>query len=575
MRDGIELAADVYSPADAGTYPVIILRHPYSRNRRPLLRDVNVMDVVQAGYILVFQDVRGRYGSEGVFEPSVNEIEDGADTVRWSRTLEQSNGTVGMWGSSYAAEAQWSAVQGAPGEISSIIPINSPSHSQFNGFTMRGGAQEFASRLGWGQSSIAFEEFRRAQPDASGEELVGLYARNQELFDSKQIYELRPFSKIHEVEDGFISEVSRIFGQEPGEPWRSLGRTAGKYDLLTDIAVLNYGGWFDCFLGSTLAQYQGLAESAARLGKKSPHLIVGPWSHRESSDRLGDLTFGPQAKAALPGNIGSMTQQIVDWFDATLKGEENKLDAEHPVKLFLMGRNQWLGFETYPPEESKTQEWYLQPDGTLSIDQSIREDVMTYEYDPKNPVPTLGGPVLLPPEFRVGPVDQSSLDSREDILSFSSDVLDSEVHVLGNLSVDLCVSTSAPDTDFVVKLCDLGPDGRSILVADGIQRLSARNMFTEDARYRGTQPQLVQAGEKIQISVDLLGTAYTFAPGHKLRVDITSSNWPRWDANPNTGKTTYESDESEPAQQQVHVGKSQCVVHLPIISDEAISRAAL
>lgn len=575
MRDGVELAADIYTPDFDGEFPVIVLRHPYSRNRRPLLRDVDVLDVVQAGYILVFQDVRGRYGSEGTFEPSINEIEDGADTVEWAAKLPRSNGRVGMWGSSYAAEAQWSAVQGAPGIVSSIIPINSPSHSQFNGFLMRGGAQEFASRLGWGHSSIALEEFRRSAPDTASNNWAVRYAQNQELFDTKRIYELRPFEAIHEQDVGYLSEVSRAFGQEPGEEWRSLGRTAGRYAQLTDLAVFNVGGWFDCFLGSTLAQYEGLARAAEQAQTRPPHLLIGPWSHRESLDRLGDLKFGVEARAAFPNVVGSLTRQTIDWFDATLKGDEAKISGQPPVRLFLMGRNQWLGMDSYPPSESTTEVWHLRSDGSLSKELPVWESTVSYQYDPADPVPTMGGPVLLPPEFRVGPVDQSPLDDRADIVSFTSEVLGSDLHVLGNLFAKLKVSTSARDTDFVVKLCDVSPDGRAILIADGIQRLSARQMFSLDGQYLGMQPQYVEPGELTEITVGMLGTAHTFAEGHRVRVDITSSNWPRWDANPNTGKTAYQSDEDIVAQQTLHFGPANCTIHLPTVTESFVQNAAL
>lgn len=575
MRDGAVLRADVYYPSVTEPVPVIVMRHPYSKSRTPKLRDVDIVKVVQSGYILVFQDVRGRYESDGVFQPSVHEEEDGADTVRWAAKLPGSNGRVGMWGSSYGAETQWSAALGGPDELLSLVAINPPSHSQFKGFLMRGGAHEFGSRLNWAHGSIALEELRRTNETADAKDLVRNYARVQKKFDSHEIYALRPFSNIHQEEEGFLSAASRTFGEPADAPWRLVSRTHGRYGDIAPRAFI-VGGWFDCFLGSTLSQFEGMYRTAVAAGNPVPHLLVGPWSHRESLDRLGDLAFGPTAKAALPGQGETLTGQILRWFDATLKEETDALKSVPPVRIFLMGSNQWLGFDSFPPKDSSTQSWFLGAESTLDTVSAEPAGQASYDYDPDNPVPTVGGPILMAPDFRVGPVAQNELYDRNDIVSFTGSPLEEPLHVIGAVTATLHAATDAVDTDFVVKLCDVHPDGRSILVADGIIRVSERDSFTEDGVFKPGNRSLVSPGEDLELRVDLLATAHTFLPGHRIQVDITSSNFPRWDVNLNTGSSFYESDTSRVARQTIKFGglyKSR--IDLPVVSGENVAGASL
>ena len=575
MRDGTVLRADVYCPSGSEPVPVIVMRHPYSKSRTPRLRDVDIIKVVQSGYILVFQDVRGRFTSDGSFEPSLHEEEDGADTVRWAARLPGSDGRVGMWGSSYGAETQWSAALGGPDELLSIVSINPPSHSQFNGFLMRRGVHEFGSRLNWAHGSIALEELRRASEGADLKELVREYAVSQKKFDTREIYGLRPFSKIHEEVEGFLSLASKTFGEPADAPWRHVSRTHDRYGEIKPQAFI-VGGWFDCFLGSTLSQYEGMRSAADAAGKPVPHLLIGPWSHRESADRLGDLSFGPMANAALPGQDEALTGQIIRWFDATLKGRTTPLESLPPVRVFLMGTNRWLGFESFPPAETTTQSWFLGADSTLGTVPAELEGQVSYDYDPTDPVPTVGGPILMAPDFRVGPVAQNELYDRADVVSFTSEPLADPLHAIGPVQAVLHASTSAVDTDFVVTLCDVHPDGRSILIADGIVRVSERDSFTDDGVFRPGARSLVEPGKDLELRVDLLATAHTFVPGHRIRVDVTSSNFPRWDVNLNTGESFYDSDDSVVARQTLKFGglhKSR--IELPVVPGTAVAQASI
>ena len=575
MRDGVTLRADVYAPVVDHDVPAVLMRHPYSKSRAPLFREVDVMRVVRAGYIVIVQDVRGRYTSDGVFVPSENELADGADSVAWAAALPGCNGIVGMWGMSYAAETQWSAaIAGAP-QLRSMIPINSPSHSHFNGYQMRGGVNEFGNRIGWWHRAVSFEEARRAHPGADLAELMDRFERTQRLVDEGEVYTLRPFSEEVAKRSKELGRGSEIFTLDPADPSRQTAMTAGKYDRV-NAPVFLVGGWFDCFLGSTVAQYHGTADEARRRGTRVPHLVVGPWSHRMSDYRLGEAIFGLNARAGLPLQDEPLTGQILRWFDATLKGNESALDDLPPVRLYLMGSNTWLGFASYPPAPSAVQSWYLRDGGALSTAAPESAASVSFEYDPRDPVPTRGGAQLMSAEYPEGPRAQNANDARSDVVSFCSHVLEAPLHVVGPVVATLTVRTDAVDTDFVVTLSDVHPDGRALLVMDGIVRLSARNSYTLDGEYvHGAENPPVQ-DQDVEVRISLLDTAHTFAAGHRLRVDVTSSNFPRWDCNPNTGSTIFDSADTVVAHQTVHVGDVlSSRIDLPVLSDEQVESARL
>lgn len=574
MRDGTVLRADIYAPSGTDAVPVLVMRHPYSKSRTPAFREVDVTRVVRAGYIVVIQDVRGRYASDGTFVPSIHEIDDGVDTVAWAAGLPGSSGVVGMWGMSYAAETQWSAALGGATQLRSLLPVNSPSHSHFNGYQMRGGAHELGNRLGWWHRAVSFEQMRRARPEEGLPDLVARYEHTQRLLDSQQIYRLRPFIEQVAAQAETLAPGTEIFTLDAGDPSRQVTMTAGRYDEIAPPAFL-IGGWFDCFLGSTISQYLGMKAAAESRGTRAPHLMMGPWSHRMSDYRLGDVIFGLNARAALPVQDVPLTGQILRWLDATLKGDEAALAGVPPVRLYLMGSNTWLGFAAYPPP-AETREWYLAKGAALAAEPSADASDVQYDYDPENPVPTRGGATLLAAEFPEGPRAQDPLYERDDVVVFTSDPLASPMHVVGRVTATINVVTDAVDTDFVVSLSDVHPDGRSILVVDGIQRLSARNSFTVDGEYIPGAENPPVPGQDVELRIGLLDTAHTFAAGHRLRVAITSSNFPRWDPNPNTGSTIFDSAESVVAHQTVRFGgRYASRIELPVLSDDVVAGAVL
>jgi putative CocE/NonD family hydrolase len=319
------------------------------------------------------------------------------------------------------------------------------------------------------------------------------------------------------------------------------------------------------FLGSTLAHYAGMLEAAQAAGGPVPHLVIGPWAHNNVTGALGDEYFGLDSGISMIGADLDLTHQHVRWFDAHLKGRREALDGVAPVRVFVMGSNHWRDLETFPPPETAPAKWYLHPGGGLAPDSPDESAPSTYVYDPRDPVPTIGGATLLPPPDPPGPMDQSPNDHRTDILRFDSAVLDEPLTLLGRVEVRLFAATSAPDTDFVARLVDVLPDGRKLCVTDGIIRGRARETFRSGGEIRRVAPTLVQPGQPYEYTIDLWATARTFFAGHRIRVEITSSSFPRWDRNLNTGHDPFTDTEMQVAEQRVyHSPALQSHIVLPV-----------
>ncbi|HWU57820.1 MAG TPA: CocE/NonD family hydrolase [Microbacteriaceae bacterium] len=564
LRDGTVLRANVYRPADGGDVPVLLLRHPYSKDNPFAMAYLDIYQTVRAGYIVVVQDVRGRFASDGDFAPSIQEQDDGVDAVGWAARLPGSNGVVGTWGASYGAETQWSAALGRPAALTSMVTFVPPSHSHVLGFQMRGGAYELGSRMGWSHG-VGLEELRRhADPGPDGwRAALDSFAAMRDLFDSGEIFRIRPLSALPDLEP-FVSWAAESFGIASTDPSRRINITDGHYDEI-DVPVFMAGGWYDVFLGSTFAQYRGTLEHAKAAGLRRPHLIIGPWTHGVGDDRIGELSFGVFASGQTPGGDVSLTEQHIRWFDATLKGRTESLDGVPAVRIFVMGDNRWVSMDEFPPRADLRQRWYLGDDGALLQHAPDAESVATYRYDPADPVPTLGGGTLLPAPHVAGPLDQRPIEVREDVLTYTSRPLDEHVTVIGPVDATIFARSSAVDTDFVVRVCDVYEDGRSICVADGIVRASARQ---NDGSLgdNGLAPSPIEPGAVYEFHIDLWVSAITFIPGHSIRVDITSSSFPRWDPNPNTGATIYRSADTIIAEQTIHHGgQTASHVTLPVV----------
>jgi uncharacterized protein len=550
MRDGTTLMSNVYRPAARGPHPVLLTRLPYGKD---LSADTTYFDPIKAarrGYMVVVQDVRGRYASEGKFTPFVREFEDSHDSVEWAANLPGSNGSVGMFGLSYFGKTQWHAAVTQPLALRSMAPGQTWSN-HLNGVQMRGGAQELGLMQYWAQTALALEIlFRRYrdEPEKLEEKLPELVGSIDTLLagggyealslaDLPDPDELTPF-----VRRGFERGVD-------DEGWDYLN-IDGRYDLV-EVPTFHIGGWYDCFIGETLRQYEAMKERAERTGMRPPRLIVGPWTHGDFGSTVGDLDFGIGSSGLFLNYRGDLTDAHLRWFDATLKGEEGALEETPPVEVFVMGENRWRGYEEWPVPASREERWHLHAGGRLAREGPGRSEPDEYDYDPKDPVPTIGGAILMAPIHRPGARDQRKIEDRPDVLLYTSEALQEDYTVLGSVHATLFAASSAPDTDFVARLADVQPDGRAIVVTDGVIRASARESYPEPGVIRPTKPSPIEPGRVYEYRVDLWASGITFRAGHRMRVEITSSSFPRWERNPNTGESGVDSARTEVARQSI------------------------
>jgi hypothetical protein len=551
MRDGVTLMSNVYRPAAGGPYPVLLARLPYGKDLPLGTSFLDPVKAAGAGYIVVVQDVRGRYRSEGKFVPFVREYEDGYDTVEWAASHPKSNGSVGTYGLSYFGKTQWHAAVMRPPSLKSMAPALTWGN-HLNGVQMRGGVQELGLMQFWAQSSLTLDLlFRKYDEDREkiGEKLPSLVSTIDELLagggydvlpltDLPNPDELAPF-----VEGGFGRGVDH-------EGWDYLN-IEGKYDSV-DAPTFHIGGWYDCFVGETLKQYEAMKARSSGAGMRPPRLMVGPWTHGVFESTLGDLDFGIGSSGTFLDYAGDLTDSHLRWFDATLKGEEGALEGTPPVKLFVMGENRWRGHEEWPPPGSHEEEWFLISGGSLRREPGrAGDDPARYDYDPDDPVPTVGGSILMADIHRPGPRDQRGIEERPDVLLYTSQVLESPYTVLGSVYVTLFAASSAPDTDFVARLVDIYPDGLAICVTDGILRASARESYQAPGVVRPVAPSPIEPGEVYEYVIDLWATGITFLQGHRIRVEVTSSSHPRWERNLNTGEGAFGSSRTEVAHQTV------------------------
>jgi uncharacterized protein len=549
MRDGTTLMSNVYRPADGDPYPVLLARMPYGKD---LPFNSTYLDPVRAarrGYIVAVQDVRGRYASEGKFTPFVREFEDGYDSVEWAAKLPGSSGGVGMIGLSYLGKTQWHAAVMQPPSLRSMAPGQTWGN-HLNGAQMRGGARELGLMQFWAQTALALEIlFRkyRGEPQKIGEKLPELVGSIDTLLAGGG-YDALPLTQLPDP-DNLTPFVRGGFARgAEDEGWDYLN-IDDKYDRI-EAPTFHIGGWYDCFIGETLRQYEAMKERAKAVGMRPPRLLVGPWTHGEFGSTIGDLDFGIGSSGAFLNYRGDLTEAQLRWFDATLKGEEGPLEERPPVEVFVMGENRWRGYEEWPVPGAHEERWHLHGGGRLAREEPGRSEPDEYDYDPGDPVPTVGGAILMAPIYRPGARDQRKVEDRPDVLVYTSEVLREDYTALGPVHATVFAATSAPDTDFVVRLVDVYPDGRAIGVTDGVIRASEREAFPAPGVIRSVEPKPVEPGRVYQYNVDLWATGITFKAGHRIRVQVTSSCFPRWDRNPNTGEGP-DSARTEVARQRI------------------------
>ena len=545
MRDGVSLVADIYRPVSDEKFPVLLERTPYNRTNEAAMAN----KMASHGYIVVLQDTRGRFESGGDFYPFRYESADGFDTVEWAAKLDQSNGKVGMFGGSYVGATQMLAAMAVPPHLVSIFPYVTASE-YYDGWTYQNGAlmQWFSSS--W-TSGLAIDTLRRQTESARvpKEWVKSLPLQDYALIKTPQPSSLAPYFRdwlSHERDDAYWQQ------------WR----VSDHYPRMT-VMGLHAGGWHDLFLKGSIKNYTGLQQQAATAeARAGQRLIVGPWAHAPTSaeGKIGDVVFG---KAAVLDH----TAITLKWFDYSLKGMKNEYSSGAPIRLFIMGDNVWRDEQEFPLARTRYTKYYLHStkgansvagDGVLSAAAPATENADEFDYDPQNPVPTIGGRLCCGQALPPGPADQRPNESRADVLVFSTPPLTEDTEVTGFISLELYASTSAVDTDFTAVLVDVDESGYARLLTDGIVR----------ARYREStkNASAVVPGEIYKYTIDLWATANVFKARHRIRLYVSSSNFPRFNRNLNTGEDIMTSTRSVRAHQKIyHDREHSSALILPLI----------
>ena len=530
------LATDVYLPAGAGPFPVILQRTPYHRRALETLAP----RFVGAGYAYVTQDCRGKYDSDGTFAPLVHEASDGAATLDWVAEQSWCNGRIGMWGRSYHGIVQIPAALSQHPALKCIAPSVAPG-SFFRDWLRYDGCFALGNALRWGLTHASC----RTQPAMAH-------------FDWDELHTLRGIDEIA-ARTGFSTPcLTDWVGRDRyDEYWAQLDQDH-MYGRVT-VPGLHAGGWFDHLTRTQYEAYRAITDhGASDVARAGQRMLIGPWGHQTISTRgpshttYGDWDFGPQADL-------DVLDHELRFLNLHLQDMDDGLSEEPPVRVFLMGENRWVDLDDWPASSVVVENWDLGGDGasgTLRRDGPGTGGGRVFTYDPKDPVPTLGGAVYWGLEQR-GPVDQRPNLSRPDILSYRSDPLAAPLTVIGEMELMLHIACDREDTDIVARLCVEQADGAVICLSLG----SVRCRFREDP----ATPQPLEPDTPTQVRVRLGQTAYTFAPGSRIVLTVTSSDFPRILPHPNRLAPLFEGDPVVARTTILHGAEYPSRLHLPIV----------
>lgn len=590
-RDGIKLATDVYLPdGEKESYPVILERTPYGKTR-PSSCEVHCGEqwsregvanyFVQRGYVVVYQDCRGRYDSTGVFVKYLSEPNDGYDTLQWIARQEWCNGNIGTMGLSYSAHTQMATACLTPplDELKCMVLDSGGFSNSYQGGVRQGGAFEL-KQVTWA--------IQQSRPDLSDQEVQAWFDKLPWKRGNS------PLTPKPEYEDYLFDLWERELFDDY---WKQMGIYAiGFYDnIKKPLPTVIMSSWYDAYVRTTLDNY---AEFTRR--EQDVEFIMGPWLHAcRHQPYAGDVHFGENA--LIEAFSDNWLKVRLNWFDKHLKKLNTTVqegDGHYPVKLFLMGGGSgrrrpsdnrldhggiWIKAKEFPIANTRFVNYYLQVGNALSPNTDTKPESITYSYNPLSPTPTIGGSITTGElVFKNGAFDQREdeefygcqegstrpLSEREDVLMFQTTPLESQVNVIGEIKVHLTVSSDCPDTDFTAKLIDVYPpsehypEGYCMNLLDGIFRAKFHKSFEST--------DLLQPDKQYEITIDLTATANTFAPGHRIRLDISSSNFPRFDVNPNTGEAPAKAIGRRIAQNTIYIGTSTSYITLPIVPTESL-----
>jgi len=553
MRDGVTLAADIYRPGGEGPWPVILMRLPYDKTSAENITYADPSWYARQGYMVVIQDNCGRCASDGEFVPFEREAEDGYDTIEWAAKLPGANGKVGMYGFSYAGATQLLPATLQPPSLTALCPAMTASQ-YYEGWSYNQGALALAFTMSWA-TQLASGDARRAKDAAALGQLDMAFAG---IHGWHWMLPLSAYPPLQGDYGGYFFDWLRHPTYD--DYWRRWSIDED-YSRITTPAM-HVAGWYDVFLSGSVKNFRGLRDGAgteeARAGQK---LVIGPWLH---------MPWAPVSDSSDGVEPTVVDDLQVRWFDRFLKGEETGV-MDAPVSLYIMGANEWRDYPDWPPPASRPERWYLHSagransrfgDGSLSREAPGEEPPDYYTYDPAYPNQSSGGhSCCFSFVSPMGPVDQRATESLNSILVYTSEPLPEALELIGDVSVTLFAATSAVDTDWTARLCEVFPDGRSINLQEGIVRARYRDSLTE--------PSLLEPDRVYLYEISLGPVGVRIAAGNRLRVAIASSDFPQWDRNLNTGGPLFGEGliEAVVARQTVlHDSEHASYVTLPVVS---------
>ncbi len=560
MRDGVRLSTDLYFPiGEDGKLPVVLIRTPY--NKAPYGDPKSAAQQFAGhGYVVAVQDARGRYTSEGEYTPFAGDVTDGYDTTDWLSKQPWSNGNIGTYGCSYVGDVQILQAQLRHPNLKAMIPqaagssIGAAGDRYYYFGARKAGNMDLASGLGWFSNE---GNKHRGKPAPR-------------IPDSKlrQVWGTLPLVGMVARAGGASSDWDDMVSRELTDPWwDQFGYLKGNEKF--DVPALHIGSWYDFGVAEVLLEFNQLRTNAvSERARDNQFAVISPTKHCQSET-------GTKEHTVVGGrDVGDARFEYytlyLRWFDHWLKGVDNGMEKMPKVQLYVMGRNTWRGEQEWPLARTQYTKYYLHSDGyangqsgtgTLSIKPPDKEPADQYTYDPGDPVPSRGGPICCTGDPHAdGSYDQSGVENRRDVLVYTTPVLKQGIEVTGPLRAVLYVSSSAKDTDFTAKLVDVNPDGAAYNVQEGILRARYREGFARKV--------WMKSGEVYEVPVDLEATSNYFGAGHRIRVEVSSSNFPRFDRNLNTGGNNYDETNWVKAENAIHhAGQYASYVLLPVIPE--------
>ncbi|MCA1695705.1 MAG: CocE/NonD family hydrolase [Actinobacteria bacterium] len=569
MRDGTVLRADVYRPATSQAVPVILMRTQYgkdaaqvapSRYQRP--------DWFAAHcYLVVVQDIRGQFASGGTFSEFTNDRNDGYDSVEWAAKLPGSSGRVGMYGSSYVGATQWLAAEAAPPHLVTIVPANTAS-DYYEGWTYENGALRLNFIEPWAMDTIVLS----AANNRGDTKLVQQLTQDHKNIASWLPYApYRSFPPFHPGDAAVAPYFYDWIAHRTDGPYWQQWAPQQHYPEIS-IPVLHIEGWYDAFLAGGVRNFTGMVSSGgSAFARTHQRIVIGPWDH--ISWGRPDSPAAPMLTQIGPVGNSPINELMLAWWDHFLKGVNNGVSNGPTVNYFEMGANVWKTASAWPLPATQWRNYYLSSDGHASSllgDGQLVTSVPTssqqpdtYDYDPNNPVPSVGGHSCCAAlGGSQGPYDQQPTEKRPDVLVYTTPPLTTDTEVTGPISVTLYASSSAPDTDWTAKLVDVHPDGTAVNLNNGIQRASFRDS--------SSTPTPIQPGTVYRYTITVWPTSNLFRAGHRIRLEISSSDFPQFDPNPNTGSWLGDSTTTRVAHQTVlHDAQHPTALVLPLIPTSA------